>query len=116
MNRHPAPSSRASETTSPKPLAYVAGPYANPDPIVNIRRAVEVGELLVGRGYAVIVPHLTMLWHLVIPHDPDEWYARDLDLLAHCDVLFRIPGESFGADQEVKFAEANGIPVEEWVE
>lgn len=94
-----------------KPLAYVAGPYTKPDPVINVRRAVQVGDILTKAGAAVIVPHLSMLWHLISPKPIDCWYAQDLDLLAHCSMLVRIPGESTGADLEVEFAEATGIKV-----
>lgn len=93
-----------------KRLVYVAGPYTAPDPVLNVRRAIFVADQLVEAGFAVIVPHLTMLWHMVSPQDPDTWYARDLDVLEHCDLLVRFPGKSKGADQEAKFAQAHDIP------
>src|SRR4051794_18256077 len=93
-----------------KPLVYIAGPYTHPDPVLNVRRAVEVAEWL-GPDIVSVVPHLTMLWHLVSPHPLEWWYARDLDLLAHCHALWRMDGESTGADAEVAFAHERGIPV-----
>jgi hypothetical protein len=99
-----------------KKLVYIAGPYAKPDPVVNVRRAVEVADALVAGGYAVIVPHLSMLWHLVSPAPPEAWYSRDLDVLAHADILVRFPGESPGADEEVAEAKRLGIPVWSWAE
>lgn len=92
-----------------KPLVYVAGPYTNPDPIINVRRACVVADELVKAGAAVIVPHLSMLWHLTSPASIDEWYQRDLDVLWHCHAIVRFYGESTGADREWEFATDLGL-------
>lgn len=51
-----------------------------------------------------VVPHLTLLWHLVIPHPVGFWYDYDSHLLAACDGYVRLPGPSAGADAEEKEA------------
>jgi hypothetical protein len=95
-----------------KPLVYIAGPYAHPDPVVNTRRACEVGKQLFDEGSVTpLVPHTTLIWHMAFPADVGYWYAYDLELLAHCDALLRLEGESWGADQEVAFAAGHGIAV-----
>ena len=94
-----------------KPLVYIAGPYQHPDPIENTRTAIAIGDAVVAFGGVAVIPHLSMLWHLVSPQPVDEWYARDLDMLAHCHALVRFPGESKGADTEVAFAHEQGISV-----
>jgi hypothetical protein len=94
-----------------KPLVYVAGPYTAPDPILNVQRAVHVADQLDERGCAVIVPHLSMLWHLVSPADIDTWYRRDLEVLNHCNALVRFDGASTGADREVDHAHKTGLHV-----
>ena len=95
-----------------KPLkVYVAGPYAKPDPVINTRNAILAGEEIIKLGYLPFVPHLTHLWHLVEPHEPDFWYSYDLEWLECCDILLRLPGESWGADREVEFAKEHGIQV-----
>lgn len=95
------------------PLVYVAGPYTNPDPIRNTHDAVQYAEQIISSGVAVpMVPHITMLWHAIAPHDDVEhWYALDLAHLKRCDAVFRFPGASSGADKEVDFADEQGIPV-----
>lgn len=92
------------------PLVYIAGPYTLPDPVTNVRRAVEVAEHIEGHECAVFVPHLSMLWDLISPAPVDDWYARDLRVLDHCDALVRFAGDSFGADREVVYADQLGIP------
>lgn len=95
-----------------KPLIYIAGPYTNPDPVVNTRNAIDVGMLIVERfDSAVIIPHLTMFVHLIEPRDIEFWYQFDLDQLEHCDALWRMSGRSAGADKEVDFANRHSIPV-----
>lgn len=95
-----------------KPLVYVAGPYTTPDPVLNVRRACVVADRLVEAGAAVVVPHLSMLWHLTSPAEIDEWYQRDLDLLDHCQALVRFYGPSVGADREWEYAGDLGL--ERW--
>lgn len=95
-----------------KPLVYVAGPYTQPDPIINVRRACVVADALVGAGAAVFVPHLSMLWHLTSPASYDDRIERDIDVLDHCDALVRFFGHSPGADNEWKRAGELGI--ERW--
>lgn len=94
-----------------KPLVYIAGPYTSPDPVLNVRRAVKMGERVAASGAVPIVPHLSMLWHLVSPQEIDYWYQYDLEILLHCHALIRLVGASPGADREVEFAERAGIPV-----
>ena len=40
-----------------------------------------------------------------------KWIELDFVWLAHCNVLFRLPGESTGADMEVAEAKRLGIPI-----
>lgn len=91
------------------PLVYIAGPYTSGDPVVNTRSAITWGESVERHGCDVVIPHLSMLWHLVSPAPLERWYARDLAVLARCDALVRIPGPSSGADAEVQFAAQLGI-------
>lgn len=91
---------------------YIAGPYTNPDPIIGTRNAVLVADEVESWGMVPIVPHLSMLWHLISPHeDIDFWYHYDMRLLKKCDALLRLPGASTGADAEVERAEFWHKPV-----
>ena len=91
---------------------YVAGPYTNPDPIIGTRNAVLAAEDVRSWGAVPIIPHLSMLWHLISPHeDINFWYEYDLKLLEKCDALLRLPGASSGADAEVRAADYWDIPV-----
>lgn len=95
-----------------KPMVYLAAPYTNPDPIVNTHETIKVATLLVEDGRVTpIVPHLSLLWHLVTPRPIEFWYAYDLEVIARCDFVLRLAGISTGADAEVKEAERLGIAV-----
>jgi hypothetical protein len=104
-------------------VVYIAAPYTNPDPAANVHRVIRVATYLWDRRLcAPLVPHLTIIWHLVRPRPIQYWYALDLVLLARCDAVLRLPGESAGADRECEEAERLGIPVfyttdslEEWI-
>lgn len=96
-----------------RPLVYIAGPYTRPDPVSNTHRTIMAAEDLHDSGLVTcVVPHTTLLWHAIAPHDDVEhWYEYDLAVLKRCDALLRLPGDSSGADNEVAFAEEHGVPV-----
>lgn len=96
-----------------KPLVYVAGPYTHPDPAINVHDTILAAQRLWDTGLMVpVVPHLTHLWHLIAPQPYERWLEYDNELLARCDALYRLPGESAGADKEVERAVKHlGIPV-----
>lgn len=90
---------------------FISGPYTNPDPVINTRNAILAGNEVRKLGHTPFIPHLNHLWHLLCPHEIDFWYAYDLEWLALCDVIMRLPGESMGADKEIIFAMRHNIRV-----
>lgn len=98
----------------PAPLVYIAGPYTKPDPVTNTRNACLVADELDALGVAVIVPHLSMLWHTISPQPIETWYRRDLAVLEHCNAVVCLPGESSGADAEVAHARSLGLSIFSW--
>lgn len=94
-----------------KTKVYIAGPYSHPDPVKNMHSAIHMGNKVLDAEYCPFIPHLTGFWHLICPHPYEDWLAYDLEWLAACDVLLRMPGCSAGADLEVRYAQKNGIPV-----
>ena len=83
---------------------YVAGPYTKVDTIINIQQAIAAGDKLRDLGFTPFIPHMTYAWHMLYPHTIEYWYHYDLEWLEKCDALLRLPGESEGADKEVKYA------------
>lgn len=106
-----------------KPRIYIAGPYTGEN-IRNMRAAVDAAEWVIELGGWPYVPHLSGLWDFASPHPYEYWMALDLAFLPVCDALFRLPGESSGADREVDIAVNLGIPIlnyygdnlEKWIE
>ena len=94
-----------------KTYVYVAGPYSHPDPVLNVRAAMDAAEILWAHGFVPFVPHLSMFSHLVHPQPYETWMERDAEWVRKCDVVLRLPGASSGADQEVEQAMILGITV-----
>jgi hypothetical protein len=94
-----------------KSKVYIAGPYTIPDPVENTREAIMVADILFEKGFIPFVPHLNILWHLIVPRQETDWLEWDLEWLKACDYILRIPGKSKGADLEMKMAKQWGIPI-----
>lgn len=91
---------------------YVAGPMTTKGNVYdNMSQAFAAADWLMSLGHSPYLPHLTLFWNLISHHEWEEWLRLDESWLAVCDCLVRLPGESKGADREVKFCEANNIPV-----
>ena len=95
-----------------RPMIYVAGPISKGDMSTNIRTALETARKLWDMGYVPFVPQLSFFWHTIFPQDAEErvhvkrdgslnfWMAYDFEIIRRCEVLFRLPGQSTGADME----------------
>lgn len=97
--------------TAKKIRVYVSGPYTKGDQVINVRNAVLASDRLFTDGYFPYCPHLTHLWHTIAPRPWQDWMNLDLEWIAACDCLLRLPGESKGADMEIAKAIELGIPV-----
>ncbi|MEW4530615.1 hypothetical protein [Maioricimonas sp. JC845] len=92
-------------------MIYVAGPYTRPDPVENTHRMIRIADALFELGVVPVVPHLTLFWHLLCPRPYRQWLLYDLEVMARCDAVLRVPGDSQGADGEVRAANRRGQPV-----
>lgn len=96
-------------------MIYIAGPYsgATPEEIQeNVNSAIFYGEAVMDvLGCIPFVPHFFHWWDSLSPKPYNFWLQLDLNYLDRCDVVFRIPGKSSGADIEVQYAEDNFLPV-----
>jgi hypothetical protein len=90
---------------------YVAGPYTKTDPCENTHRAIKAANCLMDLGHRPFVPHLTHFWHTMFPRPYQDWLELDNAFLPFCEAVVRLPGESSGADAEVRLAQSLGIPV-----
>lgn len=101
----------AATPTHIKFKVYIAGPITLGDHDFNVRQAIDAADKIALAGHTPFVPHINALWGIVYNHSREFWYEWDNEWLKVCDVLIRLPGDSSGADQEVKFAQEHGIPV-----
>ncbi len=90
---------------------YVAGLIALGNQLEHFRNAIDAADKLLIAGHTPFVPHLDYWWHVIHPHTPEEWLKWDFEWLKLCEALVRLPGESKGADHEVRVANHYGIPV-----
>ncbi len=90
---------------------YIAGPYTQGDVVVNVANATRAGLHVLKLGHSPYVPHLSHYMHLLDPQPYDTWLELDLHWVETCDVLWRLPGYSPGADREEAHAETCKIPV-----
>lgn len=96
-----------------KPLVYVSGPMTG-DPYGCVRQATDAFAALRLAGCVPFLPQLSVLHEIVDPQPYEEWLAYDLDVIAHCHAIIRLPGDSPGADRECDMARNLGLPVFEW--
>ena len=62
-----------------------------------------------------MIPHLTLLHHMVTPRPLQFWYNLDMHHMSLCHAVTRLPGKSSGADAEVLEANVRGmifVPIE----
>ena len=90
---------------------YVAGPIGAGNIMPRVETAIEVGEQVATAGFAPFIPHLLVFWSHRYQHDYEFWMAQDFAWLGACDACLRMSGASPGADREVAWCEANGVPV-----
>ena len=90
-----------------KPLkVYVAGPLMTSGAIDhNIREAIDVAYYIKEAGALPFVPHLYFFWDLMRPMPREFWLELDKMWVEDSDVVFRLPGDSIGADLEEGWAE-----------
>jgi hypothetical protein len=114
------------QTTSIEPLIIlIAGPYrsgTNDDPVkmqANLQRLESFALPIYRAGHIPMIGEwvaLPILRSAESKEVGDSVYEEFLypvaaRLLARCDAVLRIPGESKGADQDVRIAQQRGLPV-----
>lgn len=90
---------------------YIASPYTKGDIAVNVKTQIDVVDVLMDLGFAPYSPLYSHFQHMAHPRPYTDWVEIDLVWVEVCDCLLRLPGESHGADGEVKLALELGKPV-----
>jgi hypothetical protein len=105
-----------------KPLIYVASPYTQGDPALNVKCQIDLFRELIGDN--LVTPFIPLLSHyiqIIYPLDYETWLQYDFEMISKCDGIFRINAElpnvdyyqheSSGADREIAYAKELNIPV-----
>lgn len=96
-----------------RPVVYISGPITKGDRNLNYHQFCVAHRDLMDNGFSPLNPGLTMqlpfAWEAAYPHE--VWMACNYPLVEKCDALLRLPGESIGADMEVKHARRYSKPV-----
>src|ERR1700691_4106779 len=115
-----------SQSSTKSQLILIAGPYrsgTDDDPTRmahNLKTLEQAAWPLFKAGHIpmigewVALPVLRSAGATHGPLDPlaeQVMYPTAQRLLMHCDAVLRLPGESSGADQDVKIATERGLPV-----
>ena len=107
---------------------YIAGPISKGDLVHNVAQADKAFFALLKAGLAPWNPmwsvfagsirrnfftHHAVAEANAIPAGTThaDWMGVDLPWVECADAVLRLPGESVGADEEVRHANAHGIPV-----
>jgi hypothetical protein len=92
-------------------LIYIASTYSIGNKLQNVMRSMRIADKLISLGHYPYCPLLNHFQNKYFPREESEWLALDIVWLKKCDIVLRLPGESSGADREVKVAKVAGIPV-----
>ena len=90
---------------------YIASPYTKGDVAVNVKRQLDCTDELMTLGFVPYTPLYSHFQHMAHPRPYQDWIDLDLEWIPACDCLLRLPGESSGADNEVKLARKLGKPI-----
>lgn len=96
---------------------YIAGPITGSGNLLcNLGHAIRAFGMLLNRGYAPYLPHLTCFAEITLAameekFSYEDWLALDEEYLTACDAVLRLEGESNGAEREVALARKLGITV-----
>lgn len=90
---------------------YIASPYTIGDPAVNVKAQIDVADELISLGFVPFVPLYFHFQHMIHHRPYSDWIDLGLEWVSSCDCLLRLPGNSNGADGEVKYAKLLEKPV-----
>lgn len=94
-----------------RPAIYLAGPMTKPDLMENVAYGMKVGKQMARDGFAPYIPMLDAFMHFEMPAEYELLLEWDFAWIERADGLYRLRGESPGADREVEFAKSLAIPV-----
>ena len=90
---------------------YIASPYTLGDKLSNVAVQQTAFDRLADAGLCPVAPLLLHYQHCFSNRKERDWIAFGLEYLRRSDCVVRLPGESRGAEGEIKEAGRIGIPV-----
>lgn len=90
---------------------YIASAYTKGDVAINVKAQLDCVDELMNLGFAPFAPLYSHFQHMAHPRPYQDWLKVDFEWVLVCDCVLRLPGESSGADAEVKLALENGKKV-----
>jgi len=94
-----------------KKYIYIAHPITIGQPDRNMRNMIDACEEVWKLGCFAYGAFLNIMWEVVYPKTEGEYLKHDIAWMKKCDIAWRIPGESKGADKEIDKAIKAGIPI-----
>lgn len=91
-------------------IVYIACPYSVGDTMENVKISMSFTHMFITLGLAPFNPLLYHFQNQYREEDYEKWMEIDFEFVKRCDCLFRVPGESKGADREVELAKQLGKP------
>jgi len=93
-------------------IVYIAGPL-NGDVEENVKRAVEVSDMLARLRVGYFCPHFYGVEHFALGIPEEYWLEYGPEMLRRSDAVLLIPGwmDSKGTLAEIEEAVRKGIPV-----
>lgn len=89
---------------------YISGPYTGNE-TTNVKRAMDAWNVLADLGMHPFCPHLYHFLHFTRERTYEEWMNQCLEWVKASEVIYRIGGESKGANIECSLAVDLNIPV-----
>ena len=105
------PALKEAPPSTRRPRVYIAGPITLGDRKANYQKGVVAHGMLMRTGFAVLNPILTMQLPFAFSAPHQDWIDSCLPWVDVAEAIYRLPGESKGADIECNHAKDNGTPV-----
>lgn len=90
---------------------YIASAYSLGDPVENVNAQIRAANELRKAGFNPFLPLLQHYEQVQFPREYQYWMDVSIDWMKKCDCVFRLPGESNGADVETLHANLMNMPV-----
>lgn len=87
-----------------KKIVYIASPYTIGDHAINVKRQIDMVDILMSAGFVPFAPLYSHFQHMVHPRPYEDWMEMDFIWISVCDCVLRLDGVSKGADDEVAHA------------